>query len=1300
MKKLLQKTILKNLRFVPAFIAILLCLVSGKSWGQKSITSLGTAVTENFDGMGNSATATLPTGFKIGIDWSSGTTVTTLVYGTSGTGAVTGSSGGGAINWASGVTASSTDRALGFLSSSSYTSPRSIVYAFTNNTGSTVTSIDISFDYEKYRTGTRAFDWTFFHGSTSAPSNSATSGDQAYAGEGANAVVNPPTTIAKSFTISGLSIANGSTYYLRWTYTGNGGSTNAQGLGVDNFSITANGGTPAGTSTIAAGPGPIPSTISSLTNTSGAASMNFDFTITDDGATNDANPTLINQIVINKGSNNWPSNWTQAIAGAELSDGTNTASGTINASNITFASLPNSSGSIGYIADDGTKTYSLKIWLNSSLGGSLPAFIDGKQFEFLIQTSGITTENTGSSVIATGQSVASGAATNVVTVVATKLDFVQNTTTPTGINAAMTPAPTVSADDANGNRDLDFVSAIDITSTGTLTGSPVSETAVAGLSTFATLTHTVAGTGLQLTAASTGLTNSTSNLFDITIASSATDFFRSKVSGDWGSAGTWQSSSDNSIWNDATLAPDASASTITIRNGHTVTVAAAAGGDEVVVESGATLTLNANFALADGTGDDLVVNGLVINTAGTITISSGATAHFNAGSTYRHNRNGSDIITATWDPASTVEITGITGTQPINSSLIQTFGNFTWNCSGQTGNIGLGTPTGMSIAGDLTVTSTGGVSNRAFRFTSNSAFSISIGGKLILNGGHLGLSSGSGATTMTVAGNVEVSNSSELYLAQGGSANNTLNIGGDLSITNGTITETGSGTNNQLVFNKTGTQNYNAVTATLSNDLNYSVSSASTLVLNNDLLVNTNGTLTIDGIVNAGTSQITGAGDVVINGSLISSHPNGVGATGTLANTGTNTFNAASIVKFNAVGAQTFTARTDYANVIIDGGGDKTLDGNAVLSGNLTLTNGKVIVGTNNITVGGIVSGGSSSNYLVTNGTGHLTLNNITSTPKTFPVGDGAYNPVIINNGSGHDWSVNAKDGLPVANTGFNNTKAVALTWEVTPSVNPPAAGADISFQFDEATQVGGSFATTTNVQAWHDVTGSWIGSGAPVALNLSVPNAAKAAFSGLTKFSRYAISNIDGPLPVFFANVKATQVAAGVQVDWSNLTETDMSNYVIERSANGSSFATIGIEYNVRNYGARADYSYTDRTPNSGVNFYRIKGVEQNGGSKYSVIVKVDLRSSGTTDLVLYPVPATGGVINYQAVNLPKGNYHLNVYDASGRQVLNKTFAHSGGTISESLNLPAASKGMYTLMLRNENSNANNKMIKTFIMQ
>ncbi len=85
---------------------------------------------------------------------------------------------------------------------------------------------------------------TFFHGASVSPATADILGNQSYPADAAIAVLNPPTSISKSFTLAGLSIADGTDYYLRWTYTGSGGSSNSQGLAIDNFSITA-GGTPA-----------------------------------------------------------------------------------------------------------------------------------------------------------------------------------------------------------------------------------------------------------------------------------------------------------------------------------------------------------------------------------------------------------------------------------------------------------------------------------------------------------------------------------------------------------------------------------------------------------------------------------------------------------------------------------------------------------------------------------------------------------------------------------------------------------------------------------------------------------------------------------------------------------------------------------------------------------------------------------------------------------------------------------------------------------------------------------------------
>lgn len=301
-------------QFVLSSFAMLVIAVSTSlvSSGQMSITTIGTPVTEDFTSLGSSATATLPNGFKVNTttDWNTGTTATTQAAGTTGTGVLTGTSTGGAYNFANGVTASSTDRSLGFLNTGSFTSPRSIILKITNNTGVTIGSLNISFDYEKYRSGSRQFDWTFFHGATSTPATSATAGDQTFPADANNTVIsNPPLTTSKSINLTGLSIANGTDYYLRWTFTGLGGSTNGQAVGIDNFNVTAAAAvsSDANLSNLSLSSGVLAPPFASATTSYTASVINSVSSITVTPTTADANATVtVNGIPVASGSASAP----------------------------------------------------------------------------------------------------------------------------------------------------------------------------------------------------------------------------------------------------------------------------------------------------------------------------------------------------------------------------------------------------------------------------------------------------------------------------------------------------------------------------------------------------------------------------------------------------------------------------------------------------------------------------------------------------------------------------------------------------------------------------------------------------------------------------------------------------------------------------------------------------------------------------------------------------------------------------------------------------------------------------------
>src|SRR5262249_53293617 len=118
----------------------------------------GTAVTQNFNSMGSTATANLPTDFRVDKLSTVRTVGTFAAAGTAprlagGTNLST-SAGNGIYNF--GSTADATDRAVGFLASGTGTMSGNLYAQLVNNTGGSLSGLTISYNVEKYRNGSNA----------------------------------------------------------------------------------------------------------------------------------------------------------------------------------------------------------------------------------------------------------------------------------------------------------------------------------------------------------------------------------------------------------------------------------------------------------------------------------------------------------------------------------------------------------------------------------------------------------------------------------------------------------------------------------------------------------------------------------------------------------------------------------------------------------------------------------------------------------------------------------------------------------------------------------------------------------------------------------------------------------------------------------------------------------------------------------------------------------------------------------------------------------------------------------------
>lgn len=150
-----------------------------------------------------------------------------------------------------------------------------------------------------------------------------------------------------------------------------------------------------------------------------------------------------------------------------------------------------------------------------------------------------------------------------------------------------------------------------------------------------------------------------------------------------------------------------------------------------------------------------------------------------------------------------------------------------------------------------------------------------------------------------------------------------------------------------------------------------------------------------------------------------------------------------------------------------------------------------------------------------------------------------------------------------------------------------------------------------------------------------------------------------DTPLPVTLSsfNVRAEGTST-VNINWSTSSESKAKHFDIERSIDAKRWETIGNKASSGNSSTLLSYSFTDNTPKQGLNYYRLKMVDQDGSFALSRMESVSIGSHTAQVVSVYPNP-TSDVL------------HLNTADQTGlKQVA--ILSASGATAYQSNTYPA----------------------------
>lgn len=1015
-------------------------------------------------------------------------------------------------------------------------------------------------------------------------------------------------------------------------------------------------------------------TIASTVNTasplnSGTGVQVWQFKVRDGGATlSDADnlPTILNAFTISQAAGNAVTNWSTAIKTIELFDGTtNLGVGTVTTgpNQIAFTGLSSS------VADNTEKIYSLRLSLNCGIGSTN---FDGDDFGFQISNGNVTFSAAGSGKAAfAATSTTNGQ--NVISVVATELQFVQQPTT-TGNNTSMTPSVTVKASDACGNTDLGFVGTVSITSTGTLTGSPVTATAVAGVATFAGLTHTVVGTNFTLTAASAGLSSSVSSNFDIT---TVTNF----GTGDIAIVG---------------MCVD-----INGCGGSTT-----AGEDELSFVSFEDIT--------PGTTIDITDNGFERKNCSSNTWG-------NSEGVIRITRTTSTLPKGTIVTLRILDQTIFSAIQPDANWTVTYpnagYGTFNMNSTDEQIYIMQGGSwyKGAS-SGSHDATYTGGT--LMFAINTYSAWTcnnnLTTRGDLPLNLKCFSILPGIATKNIKYTGPVTPAAQKDwidrLNSASNWTGTNTcaayVSGGLDYGGTSQTYTILAGGFNSGYWTGASNTDWYDC-----NNWQNYKVpdSLANVTIDNvtNDPIIGASPTLYPNGAVcnDLSITSTSGAGVLTMNNSAsYLSIKGNVSNNGTITSSaGTTDFRSANAQTISGTGASTFYSlrlNNTHASGV-------TLSQNITAANSLTFINGMLSTGANrmiitNTTTPTIIGYGSSK---FINGNLRQSIASNTAT-YVFPIGDGMattnYKRAdFVNNilsGVGYiDASVNTitetapnDDATFAAAAQTQGVLSLAYIaenaeWDLSPDFAPSGgdygvrlyvANTGVSATDDDQFFAVKRPSTSTTYADWLSYDASTTVPAAGAAGRIYNSGNGYAERLGYTSFSKHAIATVLSPLPIELLRFTAAKQNNTVLLNWSTATETNNDYFTIEKSKDAVEFTELTTIDGAGNSSVAKNYSTTDFNPISGINYYRLKQTDFNGSISYSGTVAVSF------DVLLvetvYPNPAVD-CLNIRLSGNNSQNPAFEILNALGNVVLKPKlgFDEEGTIVIHLETLPA---GTYIL--------------------
>jgi hypothetical protein len=182
--------------------------------------------------------------------------------------------------------------------------------------------------------------------------------------------------------------------------------------------------------------------------------------------------------------------------------------------------------------------------------------------------------------------------------------------------------------------------------------------------------------------------------------------------------------------------------------------------------------------------------------------------------------------------------------------------------------------------------------------------------------------------------------------------------------------------------------------------------------------------------------------------------------------------------------------------------------------------------------------------------------------------------------------------------------------------------------------------------------------------------------------------------LPVTLSDYRVTISGTNqVTVSWKTAFEQNNAYFTVQRSSDGVRFSPLAT-ITATNQSNGSSYSYTDRNPLNGDNYYRLTQTDIDGRITYFEIKKISFGRTTQSFIRVYPNPATTD-LSLEMNNGVRGKIEARLIDQQGRIIRKIDFDKNEDHLEEEIKINSLKTGYYVIELAGDNYSTKLSFIK-----